>query len=107
MQAYPATGIKGDIFFNIFKNRCHEEPEFMQRLRVCFQFNLTKDGKPVCIWSEYPSFSPFDSLSGDCVLATYLYCTCTPDPLRWCTHAVERMTSMRRRMCIPGEPSEP
>ena len=51
-QAYPATGIKGDIFFNIFRSRCHEEPEFMQRLRVCFQFNLTKDGKPVCIWSK-------------------------------------------------------
>lgn len=48
---YPTTGIKGDIFFNIFKNRCHEEPEFMQRLRVCFQFNITKDGKPVCVWT--------------------------------------------------------
>ena len=23
----------------------------MQRLRVCFQFNLTKDGKPVCVWT--------------------------------------------------------
>lgn len=53
VAAYPATGIKGDIFFNIFKNRCHEEPDFMQRLRVCFQFNITKDGKPVCIWSKY------------------------------------------------------
>lgn len=52
IKAYPTTGIKADIFFNIFKNRCHEEPEFMQRLRVAFQFNITKGGKPVCVWSE-------------------------------------------------------
>lgn len=48
----PTTGIKADIFFNIFALRCHEEPDFMQRLRVAFQFNITKDGKPVCIWSK-------------------------------------------------------
>ena len=58
IAAYPSTGIKGDIFFNIFKNRCHEEPEFMQRLRVCFQFNLTKDGKPVCVWTADNKSSP-------------------------------------------------
>lgn len=51
IKAYPVTGIKADIFFNIFKNRCHEEPEFMQRLRVAFQFNITKNGKPVCVWT--------------------------------------------------------
>ena len=51
ISSYPATGIKADIFFNIFKNRCHEEPEFMQRLRVAFQFNITKEGKPVCVWT--------------------------------------------------------
>jgi len=52
LAAIPVTGIKADIFFNIFALRCHEEPDFMQRLRVAFQFNITKDGKPVCIWSE-------------------------------------------------------
>lgn len=52
IDALPSTGIKGDVFFNIFEKRCHEEPDFMQRLRVAFQFNITKDGKPVCIWSK-------------------------------------------------------
>lgn len=52
VDAVPATGIKADVFFNIFEKRCHEEPDFMQRLRVAFQFNISKDGKPVCIWSK-------------------------------------------------------
>ncbi|KAI1283199.1 Peroxisomal multifunctional enzyme type 2 [Halotydeus destructor] len=51
VAAVPVTGIKADIFFNIFEKRCHEEPDFMQRLRVAFQFNITKDSKPVCIWT--------------------------------------------------------
>lgn len=47
----PCSGLKCDLIFNIFKNRCHEEPDFMQRLRVLFQFNITRKGKPMCVWT--------------------------------------------------------
>ncbi|RWS29708.1 peroxisomal multifunctional enzyme type 2-like isoform X1, partial [Leptotrombidium deliense] len=51
LERIPVTGLKGDVFFNIFKARMHEEPDFMKRLRVIFQFNILKNGKPACIWT--------------------------------------------------------
>jgi hypothetical protein len=51
-QAVPTTGLKADLIFNVFKNRCHEEPDFMKRLRAAFQFNILKKGAQVCSWSK-------------------------------------------------------
>ena len=51
IEEIPVTGYKCDLIFNIFKNRCHEEPDFMKRLRVVFQFNVLRKGKPACVWT--------------------------------------------------------
>lgn len=51
VEAIPTTGYKCDLIFSVFRNRCHEEPDFMKRLRVVFQFNVLRDGKPACVWT--------------------------------------------------------
>ncbi|KAK4337238.1 hypothetical protein RND71_043543 [Anisodus tanguticus] len=51
IDSIPTSGLRCDLIFSIFKNRCHEEPDFLQRLRVIFQFNILKKGKPMCIWT--------------------------------------------------------
>lgn len=40
----PVSGLRCDLIFSVFKTRCHEEPDFMKRLRVIFQFNVLKKG---------------------------------------------------------------
>lgn len=51
IDAIPVSGLRCDLIFSVFKSRCHEEPEFMQRLRVIFQFNVLKQGKLICVWT--------------------------------------------------------
>lgn len=53
LDSIPTSGLKSDIVFNVFKNRMHEEPDLVRRLRVIFQFNITKNGEQKAIWSEY------------------------------------------------------
>lgn len=52
-DSIPTSGLKSDIVFNVFKNRMHEEPELVRRLRVIFQFNITKNGEQKAIWSKF------------------------------------------------------
>lgn len=51
VDAIPTTGYKCDLIFGVFRNRCHEEPDFLKRLRVVFQFNVLRGGKPACVWT--------------------------------------------------------
>lgn len=51
IDAIPVSGLRCDLIFSVFKNRCHEEPDFMKRLRVIFQFNVLKKGKLVTSWT--------------------------------------------------------
>ena len=44
IDAIPVSGLRCDLIFAVFKSRCHEEPDFMKRLRVIFQFNVLKKG---------------------------------------------------------------
>lgn len=44
IDSIPVSGLRCDLIFSVFKNRCHEEPDFMKRLRVIFQFNVLKKG---------------------------------------------------------------
>lgn len=45
IDAIPVSGLRCDLIFAVFMNRCHEEPDFMKRLRVIFQFNVLKKGE--------------------------------------------------------------
>lgn len=47
IDAIPVSGLRCDLIFSVFMNRCHEEPDFMKRLRVIFQFNVLKKGKVI------------------------------------------------------------
>lgn len=51
-QSIPISGLKSDIVFTVFKNRMHEEPDLVRRLRVIFQFNITINGKIRAVWSK-------------------------------------------------------
>jgi len=51
IDAIPISGLRCDLIFAVFMNRCHEEPEFMKRLRVIFQFNVLKKGVLICTWT--------------------------------------------------------
>lgn len=50
-NSIPQSGLKCDILFLVVKNRIKEEPEYVKRLRVLFQFNITKNNKLAAIWS--------------------------------------------------------
>lgn len=50
-DSIPQSGIKCDILFLVIRNRIQEEPEYVKRLRVVFQFNITKNAKPVATWT--------------------------------------------------------
>lgn len=50
-DSIPQTGLKCDILFLVIKNRIQEEPEYVKRLRVVFQFNITKGGELVATWT--------------------------------------------------------
>lgn len=51
IDSIPVSGLRCDLIFSVFKSRCHEEPDFMKRLRVIFQFNVLKRGKLICVWT--------------------------------------------------------
>lgn len=51
LDSIPQSGLKCDILFLVIRNRIAEEPEYVKRLRVVFQFNITKDNKPAATWT--------------------------------------------------------
>jgi len=53
LQSIPTDGLKSDIVFNIIKARMNEEPDLMKAMKFLIQFNITKNGKIVCVWSEF------------------------------------------------------
>jgi len=77
LESIPTSGLKSDIVFNVFKNRMHEEPDLVRRLRVIFQFNITKNGEQKAIWTAdnksteggdvFPG-PPKDGVKPDCVV---------------------------------------
>lgn len=50
-DSIPQTGLKCDILFLVIKNRIQEELEYVKKLRVVFQFNITKNGEPAATWT--------------------------------------------------------
>lgn len=76
-DSIPQTGLKCDVLFLVIKNRIQEEPEYVKKLRVVFQFNITKDGKLAAIWTcdtrttiegDIYRSTPKAGLKVDCVL---------------------------------------
>ena len=43
------------MIFNIFRNRMHEEPDFVRRIAASYQFNVMLNGKFVTTWSKLSS----------------------------------------------------
>lgn len=50
-DSIPQSGLKSDVLFLTVKNRIPEEREYVQRLRVVFRFNITKENELVAIWT--------------------------------------------------------
>lgn len=50
-DSIPQSGLKCDVLFLVIKNRIQEEPEYVKKLRVVFQFNITKNGQPAATWT--------------------------------------------------------
>lgn len=50
-DSIPQNGLKCDILFLVIKNRIKEEPEYVKRLRVVFQFNILKNNQPAATWT--------------------------------------------------------
>lgn len=76
-DSIPQTGLKCDILFLAIKNRIQEEPEYVKRLRVVFQFNITKNGEPAATWTcdtrtslegDIYRSAPKPGLKADCIL---------------------------------------
>jgi hypothetical protein len=53
LQSIPTDGLKSDIVFNIIKTRMNEEPDLVKAMKFLIQFNITKNGKIVSVWSEF------------------------------------------------------
>lgn len=76
-DSIPQSGLKCDILFLVIKNRIKEEPEYVKRLRVVFQFNITQNGQPAATWTCDTRSSiegdiyrdvPKPGLKADCIL---------------------------------------
>ena len=76
-DSIPQNGLKCDVLFLVIKNRIQEEPEYVKKLRVVFQFNITKNGKPAATWTCDTKSSiqgdiyrgpPKPNLKADCIL---------------------------------------
>ena len=52
LQNIPTDGLKSDVVFNIIKTRMDEEPELVKAFKFVIQFNITRNGKVVAVWSE-------------------------------------------------------
>lgn len=50
-DSIPQSGLKSDILFLAVKNRIPEEREYVQRLRVVFRFNITKNNQLAAVWT--------------------------------------------------------
>ena len=50
-DSIPQSGLKCDVLFLVIKNRIQEEPEYVKKLRVVFQFNITKNNQPAATWT--------------------------------------------------------
>lgn len=51
LDSIPQSGLKCDILFLVIKNRIAEEPDYVKKLRVIFQFNILKAGEVAAIWT--------------------------------------------------------
>jgi len=76
-DSIPQSGLKCDVLFLVIKNRIQEEPEYVKRLRVVFQFNITKNGSPAATWTcdtrttiegDIYRSTPKLGLKADCIL---------------------------------------
>lgn len=98
-DSIPQNGLKCDIFFLAIKNRIQEEPEYVKKLRVVFQFNITKNGQLAAIWTSDTRTSiegdiyrsaPKPGLKPDCIL--------TVDDDDWIKIMVGRLNPQRAFM---------
>lgn len=92
MDSIPTSGLKSDIVFNVFKNRMHEEPELVRRLRVIFQFIITKNGEQKAVWSKLkPTIEMLiANLLAKCFFISQLL-TINPRKRAMCSLALPRM----------------
>lgn len=76
-DSIPQSGLKCDVLFLVIKNRIQEEPEYVKKLRVVFQFNITKNGQPAATWTcdtrtsiegDIYRSTPKPGLKADCIL---------------------------------------
>lgn len=76
-HSIPQSGLKCDILFLVIKNRIAEEPDYVKKLRVVFQFNITRENQLAATWTcdtktslegDVYRSSPKAGLKADCIL---------------------------------------
>ena len=50
----PVDGLKSDVVFSIIRKRMSEEPDLVKAFKFVIQFNITRNGKVVAVWSTRP-----------------------------------------------------
>ncbi|CAG2114191.1 unnamed protein product [Medioppia subpectinata] len=51
LASIPVDGLKSDIVFNTIRTRLSEEPDLVKAMRFVIQFNITRNGKVVAVWT--------------------------------------------------------
>lgn len=98
-DSIPQSGLKCDILFLVIKNRITEEPEYVKKLRVVFQFNITRNGQPAATWT----CDTKTSIEGDVYRSTpkpglKADCTLTVDDDDWVKIMVGKLNPQRAFM---------
>ncbi|CAG2171378.1 unnamed protein product, partial [Oppiella nova] len=51
LASIPVDGLKSDVVFNTIRTRLSEEPDLVKAMRFVIQFNITRNGKVVAVWT--------------------------------------------------------
>lgn len=98
-DSIPQNGLKCDILFLVIKNRIKEEPEYVKRLRVVFQFNIMKNGTLATTWTcDTKSSIEGDIYRGPPRAGTKADCILTVDDDDWVKIMVGKLNPQRAFM---------
>lgn len=98
-DSIPQNGLKCDILFLVIKNRIKEEPEYVKRLRVVFQFNILKNNAPAATWTcDTKSCLEGDVYRGPAKPGVKADCLLTVDDDDWVKIMVGKLNPQRAFM---------
>lgn len=98
-DSIPQSGLKCDILFLVIRNRIQEEPDYVKKLRVVFQFNITKNAQPAATWTcDTKSSLEGDIYRSEPKAGTKADCILTVDDDDWVRIMVGKLNPQRAFM---------